>query len=407
VQAPWTTLVCFATGLGCSGGPRAARAAPSDGGLADVALPPSAGVLPCGNPTIDPHNCGACGVDCEGGACEDGACVPLAPGLLATAQSLPTAIAIDDANVYWAVSEASFGDSILKCAKTGCGNAPEIVARGRWGSPPNLVVRANRLYWGGSSALYECATSGGAVTVDSVSGGAVGTVAVDSQGNVFFVNQGQASVNEVGPDLRGGTQLTLLGNPGDGGLANLGAIAIDATTLFAVSTFGAQLAACDLSDCEATAVVREVSQFTGSSFFFSFFAFDAFNVYVVAGIAAQIRSGSILSVPRSGLSPFAGSGFDMATTLVSSVSAPTAIAADGTSVYFADRGDVTGSGAGASGVGRIGKCPVAGCNGAAVIIKDYVSDPAGIAVDSTNVYFTQQNLSFGTSNNGTVSVLAK
>jgi hypothetical protein len=60
----------------------------------------SGGATPC-DPTqtaTDPHNCGACGHDCLGGACAAGACQPLA---LAQEGGQPWAIALDATHVYW------------------------------------------------------------------------------------------------------------------------------------------------------------------------------------------------------------------------------------------------------------------------------------------------------------------
>ncbi|HEU4406187.1 MAG TPA: hypothetical protein VFS43_13060 [Polyangiaceae bacterium] len=73
------------SGTGGSGGP----AAGGSGGGA------------CGDTQGDPNNCGECGRVCIGdsAACEGGACVPQT---LADLQTAPHAIAVDDANVYWA-----------------------------------------------------------------------------------------------------------------------------------------------------------------------------------------------------------------------------------------------------------------------------------------------------------------
>ncbi|HLK40063.1 MAG TPA: hypothetical protein VKU41_25075, partial [Polyangiaceae bacterium] len=111
--------------LGCSSGTHAR----ADGGPgSDTACPDT---------MFDPHNCGACGHDCGGGACQNGACVALAPGVLATGQGQPGAVVVDDTNVYWANAKPP---AILACAKAGCANAPTVLAQGAWGPPTDLVL---------------------------------------------------------------------------------------------------------------------------------------------------------------------------------------------------------------------------------------------------------------------------
>ena len=61
----------------------------------------------------DPHNCGACGHDCLGGACDAGVCVPLPAGVLASGLIAPVSVAVDATNVYFATVDCA----ILRAAK--------------------------------------------------------------------------------------------------------------------------------------------------------------------------------------------------------------------------------------------------------------------------------------------------
>jgi sugar lactone lactonase YvrE len=57
----------------------------------------------------DPHNCGACGHDCCGGACTAGQCQPL---VLASQQVKPAWVIADATHVYWEVNTTSFQGSV-------------------------------------------------------------------------------------------------------------------------------------------------------------------------------------------------------------------------------------------------------------------------------------------------------
>jgi hypothetical protein len=64
-------------------------------------------------PPSDPHNCGTCGTDCHGGACNAGKCEPAE---LATDLDTPTHIAVDASYVYWVESPAAPKQATLRRA---------------------------------------------------------------------------------------------------------------------------------------------------------------------------------------------------------------------------------------------------------------------------------------------------
>lgn len=66
--------------------------------------------------------------------------------------------------------------------------------------------------------------------------------------------------------------------------------------------------------------------------------------------------------------------------------APVGFAVDGANVYWTEWGNSPGS----SGVGRVAKCSVNGCNNVPTAIADGLDGPMGIAVDSTRVYWATQ-----------------
>jgi hypothetical protein len=106
------------------------------------ATAPDAGTT-CDAPlAIDPLNCGACGHECFGGACDAGRCQPIAIASAPGAQS----VAVDDKYVYWATMER-----VGSSAKVGAGSLwraekSDVAKRGLLKSaisPSPRLVRVN------------------------------------------------------------------------------------------------------------------------------------------------------------------------------------------------------------------------------------------------------------------------
>jgi hypothetical protein len=134
----------------------------------------------CGMPTTDPHNCGGCGHDCDGGACIDASCAPLPPQVLATGQASPFAIATDGVDVYWLNAGLAVGGgksglltfsrgAVLKCSVSGCDNRPTLLAQlavsPSFGgsvplSPSALALDDAHVYFADNDGVHVCAKSG-------------------------------------------------------------------------------------------------------------------------------------------------------------------------------------------------------------------------------------------------------
>ena len=383
---------------------------------------------------FDPHNCGACGNDCMGGACQAGACVPLPAGALATGQLSPTSIVVDANNVYW-VNEGLVTASpsltsnqlgpvqILKCAKSGCNNNPTVLVtdssdRGDGGRLRGLAVDATNVYWSAHNALYACAL-GGCNNAPTLLHLYQGTDMGGWPGVAPEIAVASGTVYASDPDtaysesLDAGYPTPLWSLSSSGGWMLLG---VDDTRAYIGTTKG-ELVSCALGGCGGapTLLVSGPSSPPGvpGSSYLGQLAVDDTNVYwgvgegpaplpglpvkngFVSGCSGtgQVPSGEIVKCAKGGCG-------GNPTTLVSGVSCPTGVVTDGVSVYYSELEYFGGGptpGLSDADVGRIVKCAVAGCSNQPTPLAEKLNNPHGIAVDASHVYWAD----FGSG--GTVS----
>jgi hypothetical protein len=367
----------------------------------------------CGYTQVDPHNCGACGHDCAGGACQAGVCVPLPPGVLASGVIAPTSVAVDATNVYW-ISEGEHSDGdggvtglveVLECAKTGCNNSPTLLASGQWDyfsakdTLHGLASDGTNVYWATETALFACAVDGcnNSPTLLFNANTAVSappSVISVSAGTVYSANEwGVFGCPSSGCDGDGGGSSPpsdLLWNGSAQG------VVIDSTSAYWNSN-GA-LMSCALSGCnraptllmEPSAVLQEpIGQIAEDDtyLYYTLGAPTLFQLgngpgYVVAPSSGFVY-GNVFSCSKQG-SASGGTdlvGFEGTNALYN----PLGLASDGTNVYFTELGD--GVSANATDVGRVGKCSVNGCTDNGTTIADHLENPRGVAIDDTNVYW--------------------
>lgn len=84
----------------------------------------------------DPANCGTCGHDCQGGACQTAHCQPV---VVATGQLYAYRLAATEQALYWTRSDGA----VLRAYE---GSAPETIAAGQ-DSPGDIAVNATHVYW--------------------------------------------------------------------------------------------------------------------------------------------------------------------------------------------------------------------------------------------------------------------
>lgn len=112
-------------------------------------------------------------------------------------------------------------------------------------------------------------------------------------------------------------------------------------------------------------------------------AVDSANVYWVNSGDCVTASGSVMMCAIGGCG-------DKPTTLASGLVCPWALAVDATTVYWTSLGDTNDqplNGPGAA-IGSVMTCPIAGCNNAPTTLVSGIDSPQTLAVDATNVYWT-------------------
>ncbi len=381
----------------------------------------------CGYTQVDPHNCGVCGHDCAGGACQAGVCVPLPPGVLASGVIAPTSVAVDANNVYW-ISEGEHSDGdggvaglvqVLKCAKTGCNNSPTLLASGQWDSVSimtlsgasndskdtlhGLTVDGTNVYWATEAALFACAIDGCnnsptvLFTADTVIAAPPSVISV-SAGTVYSVNEygvfGCPASGCLGDGGGSSPPSDLLWNGQAQG------VVIDSTSAYWNSN--GSLLSCALGGCNrAPTLLMEPNAFLQNESIGQIAADDTYLYYTLGAptsfqtgngpgyIATQsvgsLVMGNVFSCSKQGIAS-GGTDLDLeGNTSMTELENPLGLATDGTNVYFTELGD--GVAANATDVGRVGKCSVNGCTGNGTTIADHLENPRGVAIDDANVYW--------------------
>jgi hypothetical protein len=334
----------------------------------------------CGNLKGDPHNCGSCGHDCNGGACESGACVPLPEGVLATGQTGPLSIAVDSTNVYW-LNQGPFEGpggkgggyypegQVMKCAIAGCNNDPTILASG-WSQAGGLPVVSSAIkvdsgtvYWVGSGEIFSCPIGGCGCAPRIIGSGMGGATAVTATGGYVFWTMYDSGDVGVCPatGCNGAPYLIATGQVGPAG------ITYDANDVY-WTNFNGGLGAYSIASPVASPSIIWAGAVDSTQAATDALAVDGENLYFTN--SNPEGTGSVLTCKKSACQA-------TVTVLADGRSSPQGIVVDGATVYWSEDG-------------AIYKCAIGGCNDSPTFVTESASQ--AIAIDATNLYLVQDGM---------------
>jgi hypothetical protein len=272
------------------------------------------------------------------------------------------------------------GRQVLKCAISGCGNAPTVLASLPDGYgysatkvPSALTLDATAVYWAEDASVVSCSKQGCGCSprVVATASGPAG-VAVGS-GGVYFTIYGYGDVAScpiagcaaAPPNLA-------TGQVGPAG------ITLDTTNVY--WTTNSTVAACALGGCNGAPAILWRGAPNSTQANTIGIAVDATNLYWTN--AQPFNLGDAMQCAKSSC----GSTL---VTLASARSEPRGVGVDAQNVYW-----VEGAG--------VMKCAIGGCNDSPTMF--YPTGSPAIALDASHVYFTDPG---ATSTDGRIMMLAK
>jgi N-acetylneuraminic acid mutarotase len=266
--------------------------------------------------------------------------ITLAP-VVAGGLSVPWQLAVDSTNIYWTEQGTGTSDGYVKKMSIATGVITTLASG--LSDPVGIAIDASYVYW---TEYAQGTTNSGSVKRISISGGTIPTVLTSN-------------------------------------ISSPWGIAVDGTNVYWTEYLDSgAVMKMSKSSISSTGIVLA----NGLAWPMGI-ALDATNVYWAENPS---NGGAVKKIPIAGApSP---------TTLAASLNSPTYVVVDATSIYYTEYGTVDSSGNTNAASGSLKKVSLS--------LSSYPATPttlasglnyaAGIAVDSTNVYFTEFGFSIGT-----------
>lgn len=292
-------------------------------------------------------NCGACGRNCQGGACSGGHCSPV---VLAKDQSAPYRLAVNSTHVYW-----TEGAAVKRVQKVGgfvdtiYGGDPNQPFESTWA----VVATESDVYWTASNpgTVYRAAPGGqNRVAFASGQDSAAG-IAVDST-HVYWVRYTTAAGGGVYRKLITGGSVELVSSD----VGGPSALAVDADSVVWVATQGGRVMKADKAAGATPVILKDGVEGPWSVAVHGDFVFV---------IEDDVEFGRVLRIPKTG---------GDAVVLADKQRFPFTVAADDSGVYWTSAFD-----------GKVLRCDFDGANQR--VVARELNTPEGLALDETTVYF--------------------
>ncbi len=226
----------------------------------------------------DPANCGTCGHDCQGGACQTGVCQQI---IVATGQDYAYRIAATEKALYWTRSDGS----ILRAY---VGSAPEVVTTGQ-DAPGDIAVNDTHVYWanvgGGTIARSTLDGIGSTIVLGGIT--QPWSLAVSSK-HLAWTENATGNVFLVLLESGGSVPPPIAGTPGAWGIT-MDATNVYWTTLFNGAILSAPLAGGAYTQIAGDVISPDALAVSGDRLFFGT-ASDAgvFSVPITGGVPTSL-----------------------------------------------------------------------------------------------------------------------
>ncbi len=332
----------------------------------------------CTNVMIDPANCGQCGSVC-GGSCVASECQPI---VLAAGLNVPESIGVDSTHVFWTDRGTTTGMAAN-------GNVSKVLLGG--GAVETVVSPTDQPYGlavdatGSTQLFFSSIANPHAIFGVNGDGGALNTFnnSSISETRTLAFNAttlfGADQAGKIWAEAR-------IGNPmptTDTSTAAPVQIVVDGADLFVTEKTGCAIGTMSgvIEKGSVSNIAGIQNWLTGLKCPWGIATTSLYVYYTDHGTTGG--DGAIMKALRAG---------NTSAPIVSNVSFPTAIAVDGTSVYWIEQGAF----------GTIAAANQDGSNKRVLATKQ--ANPVAIAVDATSVYWLTQGTSAG---NGALNRLAK